>query len=60
MKENSGICVKRGSSLSPVVNNDLLQVDYGGHSRPSNVSVTSVQSEYGETAFLNMHRDRGL
>ena len=53
---DSNISTKRDSNLSTTISTvDHLKVQATG-SRPSNVSLMSVQSEYGETAFLNLHR----
>ena len=73
MKEQEGITggigKKRASNLGTHVSTTLhiadndpelltpIQSGNSMKSRPSNVSMFSVQSAYGETDFLNMHRN---
>ena len=57
MKEHASTgASKRGSSLTPGGHKDSLKPESAMNSRPSNVSIMSVQSQFGETDFLNLHR----
>ena len=57
MKEHASTgASKRGSSLTPGGHKESLKPESAINSRPSNVSIMSVQSQYGETDFLNLHR----